>query len=185
MIFREMCEKMTLRIEDFEILVANNSKYFCGTIINPIWGGAEMYLDLVDRGEWKMDDDGYYHNPATDELRMIMSQKDYDEFDSVEISCNGATILLKRYGQTCLDKATVYSDPRRKADLIQMGENLIWISENPARTFWQACQAALLYEMMIGMAGVNDIGSFGRFGQYTLPFLKKDLEEGRVTMDQA
>jgi formate C-acetyltransferase len=39
MIFREMCEKMTLRVEDFEILVANNSKYFCGTIINPIWGG--------------------------------------------------------------------------------------------------------------------------------------------------
>jgi hypothetical protein len=30
-----------------------------------------------------MGDDGYYHNSATDELRMIMSQKDYDELNSV------------------------------------------------------------------------------------------------------
>ncbi|NLD36580.1 MAG: hypothetical protein GX654_06895 [Desulfatiglans sp.] len=275
MIFREMCEKMTLRVEDFEILVANNSKYFCGTIINPIWGGGETYLNPVDKGEWKMGDDGYYHNSATDELRMIMSQKDYDElnsvreywkrrtftsqadawqpegydelanlavrdfgkeaplilmppghmtpgyskilntgyaaiskqarewmdahrnnlmgddveryifYSSVEISCMGATTLLKRYGQTCFDKVKECSDIKRKAELTQMGENLMWISENPVRTFWQACQAALLYEMMISMAGVNDIGSFGRFDQYTWPFLKKDVEEGSITMDQA
>ena len=56
-----------------------------------------------------------------------------------------------------------------------MGENLTWISENPARTFWQACQATLLYEMMIGMAGVNDIGSFGRFDQYTWPSFYRPL----------
>jgi formate C-acetyltransferase len=53
------------------------------------------------------------------------------------------------------------------------------------QTYWQACQATLLYEMMIAMSGVTDIGSFGRFDQYTWPYLKADLEAGRITMDQA
>ncbi len=35
------------------------------------------------------------------------------------------------------------------------------------------------------MSGVTDIGSVGRFDQYTWPYHKADLEAGRITMDQA
>ena len=66
-----------------------------------------------------------------------------------------------------------------------MGDDLTQISDGPARTFSQACQATLLYESMIAMSGVGDIGSFGRFDQYTWPYLKADLEAGRITMDEA
>ena len=66
-----------------------------------------------------------------------------------------------------------------------MGDDLTWISENPVQTFSQACQATLLYESMIAMSGVGDIGSFGRFDQYTWPYLKAVLEAGRITMDEA
>jgi len=106
-------------------------------------------------------------------------------YTGVEITCQGASALLKRYGQACLEKAEGCSDSIRKAELKQMGENLLWLSENPARTYWQACQQTLLYELMIAMAGITDIGSFGRFDQYTWPYLKSDLEAGRLTMDQA
>jgi formate C-acetyltransferase len=274
-IFKAMCEKQTTRVEDHEILVANNTKYFCGTVINPRWGGGEMYTGLVESGVWKMGEDGLYHNPDTDELRIVMSPEDmeelksvseywrgktvnslvdawqpegYDElnrlgvrsfgenmpiimmptghstpgykkilstgyaairaearkwmdahrnnlmgddmnkylfYNSVEIVCEGATTLLKRYGQTCYDKAKECTDAARKAELTKMGDNLTWISENPVQTYWQACQATLLYEMMISMAGMSDIGSFGRFDQYTWPYLKADLEAGRITMDEA
>ena len=106
-------------------------------------------------------------------------------YSSVDIVCTGAMTLLKRYSETCARAAEECSDPARKAELRQMSENLLWLSENPAQTFWQACQQTLLYEMMISMSGMTDIGSFGRFDQYTWPYLKADLEAGRITMDQA
>ncbi len=275
LIFKAMCEEMTTRVEDHEILVANNSKYFCGCRFDPRWGGGDMYVRLVESGQWKMGEDGLYHNPPTDELRLVMSPQEledlksigsywkgrtigdmamawqpegYDElnrlgvrsfganmpivmmpaghstpgyakvlslgyaalkkqardwmdahrndlmgedvekymfYNSVEIVCDGAITLLKRYGRTCYDAAEKCADPVRKAELRRMGDDLTWISENPVQTFSQACQATLLYESMIAMSGVGDIGSFGRFDQYTWPYLKADLEAGRITMDEA
>ena len=239
------------------------------------WGGGDMYVRLVESGQWKMGEDGLYHNPPTDELRLVMSPQEledlksigsywkgrtigdmamawqpegYDElnrlgvrsfganmpivmmpaghstpgyakvlslgyaalkkqardwmdahrndlmgedvekymfYNSVEIVCDGAITLLKRYGRTCYDAAEKCVDPVRKAELRRMGDDLTWISENPVQTFSQACQATLLYESMIAMSGVGDIGSFGRFDQYTWPYLKADLEAGRITMDEA
>ncbi len=275
LIFKAMCEEKTTRVEEHEILVANNTKYFCGTRIDPRWGGGGMYVAFAENGTWKMGEDGLYHNPDTDELRLVMSPEDleglksvgaywkgrtigemaqawqpegYEElnqlgvrsfganmpilmmpaghstpgykkllstgyaalrqqardwldehsnnlmgddleksifYKSVEIVCDGAITLLKRYGQTCYDAAETCTDAVRKAELKQMGDNLMWISENPVQTYWQACQATLLYEMMISMSGVGDIGSFGRFDQYTWPYLKADLDAGRITMEQA
>jgi len=48
-----------------------------------------------------------------------------------------------------------------------------------------ACQAAITYQYMLRLAGISPIGSFGRVDQYTWPYLKKDLEAGRLTMDEA
>ena len=275
LIFQSICEEMTVRVEEYEILVANSAKYFCGTRHNPRWGGGDIYVALVDNGTWKMGEDGYYHNPDTDELRFIMSQEDYDNlktisaywkgrtinalanawqpegydelnrlgvrsfgenmpiaimpsghstpgykkiletgyaairqqardwmnerynnlmgddlekylfYRSVEIACTGAITLLKRYGQACYDLAENCQDPARKTELREMGDDLNWISEKPVKTYRQACQAALLYEVLIALSGMGDIGSFGRFDQYTWPYLKADLEAGRITMDQA
>ena len=275
LIFKAMCEEQTTRVEDHEILVANHTRYFCGTRLDPRWGDGVMYLDFVEKGEWTLGDDGLYHNPPTDELRLVMSPEDleglrsvrdywkgrtiedmaqawqpegYEElnrlgvrsfgenmpivmmpaghstpgykkllstgyaalkqqardwmdahrndlmgedvekymfYKSAEIVCEGAITLLKRYAEACRAKARDCADLARKAELLQMGDNLEWLSENPAQTFWQACQATLLYEMMISMSGMTDIGSFGRFDQYTWPYLKADLEAGRITMDQA
>ncbi|MBR4691947.1 MAG: hypothetical protein IKP17_04225 [Oscillospiraceae bacterium] len=275
LIFKAMCEEQTTRVEDHEILVANHTRYFCGTRLDPRWGDGIMYLNFVEDGTWTLGEDGLYHNPPSDELRLVMSPEDleglrsvrdywkgrtiedmaqawqpegYDElnrlgvrsfgenmpiammpaghstpgykkllstgyaalkqqardwmdahrndlmgedvekymfYKSAEIVCEGAITLLKRYGQTCYEAAEACADPARQAELRKMGDNLLWISENPAQTFWQACQATLLYEMMIAMSGLTDIGSFGRFDQYTWPYLKADLEAGRITMDQA
>ncbi len=275
LIFKAMCEEQTTRVEDHEILVANHTKFFCGTRLDPRWGEGNMYVDFVENGTWKLGEDGLYHNPASDELRVVMSPEDlealrsirdywkgktmedmaqawqpegYEElnrlgvrsfgenmpiimmpaghstpgykkllstgyaalrqqardwmeahrndlmggdvekylfYSSVDIVCTGAITLLKRYARTCFDAAEKCADPARRAELRQMGENLDWISEKPVQTFWQACQATLLYEMMISMSGMTDIGSFGRFDQYTWPYLKADLEAGRITMDEA
>ena len=275
LIFKAMCEEMTVRVEPHEILAANNTRFFCGVRLDPRWGGGNLYVDLVERGKWEMGPDGLYHNPASDELRLVMAPEDFEAlreirdywkgrtiadmaaawqpegfaeldrlgvrsfgenmplvlmpaghstpgyrkilesgfaairqqardwmdarrndlmgddvnkymfYNSVEIVCEGAMTLLRRYGELCIDEAENCADAKRSDELHGMGEDLLWLAEHPARTFRQACQLTLLYQMMISMSGVVDIGSFGRFDQYTWPYLEADLAAGRLTMDEA
>jgi formate C-acetyltransferase len=66
-----------------------------------------------------------------------------------------------------------------------MAEGLDWIATMPARTFWEACQQVMLYNVFLKVDNDPGVTSLGRFDQYTWPYLKKDLEEGRITMDEA
>ena len=106
-------------------------------------------------------------------------------YAAVTVVCDAASIYVRRYGEKCLEKAAGTGDEKRKKELESMGSSLLFISENPCRTFWEACQQAILYQHLLKMSNLGDIGSFGRFDQYTWPYLKKDLEEGLLTMEEA
>ncbi|SDE57462.1 glycyl radical protein [Sporomusa acidovorans] len=271
----DVCSKMTLRVEDFEIIVGNKAQNFLGSGINPEWSGTGWIPDGVEKGLWTLEADGLYHNPANEELKLTIAPEDveallsirdywkdktvtatanawqpdgYQEFSRLNVSsyvpgaplmyiptghltpgfekiinvgyaairqhaqdwldahegnlmgedmnkymfyksaviaCDAATILVKRYGQTCLAKAAACQDPTRKAELTKMGESLLWISENPARTFWEACQGTIMYQLFLSLDSRYPACAFGRFDQYTWPFLKADLESGRITLDEA
>lgn len=109
----------------------------------------------------------------------------YMFYKSASIACDAAMIMVKRYGQACYEKAGECADRVRRAELMKMGDSLMWISENPARTFWEACQAALLYLLFLHVDSCYPAMAFGRFDQYTWPFLKADLEAGRLSMGEA
>jgi formate C-acetyltransferase len=109
----------------------------------------------------------------------------YMFYKSAVITCDSATLLGKRYSEACRAKAADCGDPARKAELEKMADGLMWISENPARTFWEALQAAMLYQVFITMDALIPSPAFGRFDQYTWPFLKADLEAGRITEEEA
>ena len=83
LIFKAMCEEQTTRVEDHEILVANHTKFFCGTRLDPRWGEGNMYVDYVENGTWKLGEDGSYHNPDSDELRLVMSPEDLEALEAL------------------------------------------------------------------------------------------------------
>ncbi len=273
---RHLCEETPKRVEDFEVLVGNMGRHFCGSSIQPEWQGAGIEIQMnIQSGKWTLRDDGYYHNPDDAEIPLAIAKEDYDYLLSVTDYWNGRTLndiaaawlpeglaevgkcdvfpcgnslpliilpsghstpgfekILKRgyasirqeaqdwldahhlaymgedseramfytsvveattgiinmihkYGNACEEKAAATIDPARKAELEQMAKNLHWIAENPVETFWQACQATILYMVALYMDYVPDIGSFGRFDQYTWPYLERDLAAGTITMDQA
>ncbi len=274
-VLKAICEQMTVRVEDFEMIVGNSSKNFCGTGYAPDWGGVGRIPSMIESGLWTLREDGLYHNPDEEELRMSMAPEDYENLASISgywkdrtyndiaaawqpkgyeelsrmqvsatvkgapllmmpsghltpgfkkivnlgygairkqaqdwldshvnnlmgadvnrslfytavvISCDAVTALLKRYTEKCLEKAASCTEEKRKAELESMAGSLIWISENPCRTFREACQAAITYQYILRLSFIGDIGSFGRFDQYTWPFLKKDLEDGRLTPEEA
>jgi len=109
----------------------------------------------------------------------------YMFYKAATVVCDAATTLTRRYADLCREKALVAKTPERKAELEKMAEGLDWIAENPARTFWEALQQVMLYNVFLKVDNDPGVTSLGRFDQYSWPYLKKDLEEGRITMDQA
>ena len=110
--------------------------------------------------------------------------KKYLFYSSAVIACDAAITFVRRYGDACLNKAASEKDPARKAELEKMAASLYWISENPARTFWEAVQATLLYELLLYHDGCMAF-SIGRFDQFTYKQFKNDIENGTLTMDEA
>ena len=275
LLLKTLCEKMTLRVEDFEMLVGSAARYFGGCGTEPEWYGGGWVAYDVEASHWTLEEDGLYHNPPEDELRMTISQEDLDNFRSIRgywkgrtfndiaiqwqpdgfkelqeagicalstgngllcapaghltpgfkkiidvgygairkqaqdwldahkdnlmggdlekalfytsitIACDAAGIYARRYGDLCEEKAASCAEPKRKAELLSMAESLRRIATEPCRTFREALQQALLYMYLLKMSGIGDAGSFGRVDQYSWPLLKKQLDEGSITLDEA
>ena len=277
LVFKEIAEKITTYVDDDEIIVGAKGPYFFSSPSYPEWGNQYWIIDAVRRGDWTMREDGLYHNPDTDEVRLSISEEDcaalesireywefrkvgtvaqawqpdgYDElvrlavsqygersgmpliglsaghliagypkilktgyralwqeatdwleahrgntmgedinkymfYESARISCESAMIFIKRYADAVAGKAAICKDPARKAELEIMADGLYNLAENPARNFREACQGVVMYQLLITLETQIPSPSLGRIDQYTWPYLKKDLEEGALTMEQA
>ena len=273
---KAVTEKMTMRVEDFDVLPGNLGRYFSSNIGYPESNAGLAFVpNAIKNGDWYMGDDGYYHNPDTDDFRMRCSVEDYENllsvrevwdhrstnccgdgwapegldelcrlgatkhnvflkhlvncrpghliagfdkiinvgygairkqaqdwldehrgnimgddvkrylfYSSAVIAADAAITYVRRTGDACFEKAKTEKDPARKAELEKFGESLHWISVNPARTFWEATEAALLYQYLLRLDGLGAI-SMGRFDQYTYKQFKSDMEKGTLTLDEA
>ncbi|NTW72417.1 MAG: hypothetical protein HGA49_09265 [Eubacteriaceae bacterium] len=109
----------------------------------------------------------------------------YNFYRSVVIVCDGMITLSKRYAAEAAQQARECTDPARKAELEMMADSLNWIMKNPARTFYEAIQVMMLYQ--IGLCLHNNMHgiSFGRVDQYLSSFYEADLAAGRTTPEKA
>ena len=275
LVLKTICEEMTIRVEDWEMIVGNTSKNFCGDGNEPDWDGIGWIPNAIRAGAFTLKEDGLYHNGEDEQLQMSMAPEDFEQLLSIEdywkgrtyndyanawqpkgfeelcrmkvsatvkgaplmqlpsghltpgfkkivtvgygairkqaqdwldchennlmgedvnkylfytaavTVCDAASTYARRYSEKCLEKAASCTDAKRKAELESMADSLAWISENPCRTFREGLQAVILYQLLMRMSHIRDVGSFGRIDQYTWPLLKSDLEKGTVTMEEA
>jgi len=276
MFFKDLCEQMTILVGDDEIIVGNKGPHMFTSAAYPEWSGADWTIDAITAGEWTLEADGLYHNPASDDIKYCMNPADYEYMKStkaywadrkvgtvmdawqpdffeelkalnvssykeggqglmglpaghliagyrkiitvgypairaeaqawldehrfnamgedsnkyifykgITLVCDGASTLARRYADKCLEKAAACADPKRKAELEKMAEGLHQLSVGPARNFREAVQGIALYQVMVQLFSRTPSPSIGRFDQYVWPYLKKDLEEGAITMDEA
>ncbi|MDR0838388.1 MAG: pyruvate formate lyase family protein, partial [Oscillospiraceae bacterium] len=272
LITKEVVSRMSIRIEDDELIVGSKSKYFCGSS-----GGMWAMMSDVENLWEKRDDGLWYNDAAVDGVALCISPEDladlkalgpvmmemsqskvgdawlpegarefydlgtndygfkgragvmmlpsghltpgwgkivnvgygairaqaqqwinerkgrimgddmkkYMFYQAAVYECDAASIFVKRYADLAAEKAAACTEPKRKAELERMAASIAWISENPARDYWEACQAAAFYQIFLAIDCPMPAPAFGRFDQYTWPYLKKDLESGKLTMDEA
>ncbi len=105
--------------------------------------------------------------------------------EAVIISCQAVIDYAKRYAALAKEMAEKESDPKRKQELLQIASNCEWVPENGARTFHEACQSFWFIQQLLQIESSGHSISPGRFDQYMYPYYKKDLDEGRITREQA
>ena len=109
----------------------------------------------------------------------------YMFYKAATVACDGAITLTRRYADLSRQLAAEATDPAKKAEFESRAQSLDWIATETPRTFWEACQMALMYDVFLKSDNDPGVISLGRFDQYTWPYLKTDLEAGRITLDEA
>lgn len=113
------------------------------------------------------------------------SASSYIFYQSIVIVCDAAILLSKRYAQACRDKRRETTDPVRAAELDEMADSFDRIMEQPCQSFHDVVQATYLYQLLLTLDGSLHGISYGRFDQYAYPYLRRDLDSGRLTKQQA
>ncbi|MDR3294791.1 MAG: hypothetical protein LBT26_03025 [Clostridiales Family XIII bacterium] len=88
--------------------------------------------------------------------------------------------IAAQYSAICRELAEKAKSETRKAELLQMSENLKRVPWEGATTFWEAVMSLWISHMLV-MADENYPGpgdSFGRLDQYLFPYWKKSVDEG-------
>ena len=106
--------------------------------------------------------------------------------EAMIIVCDAIMIWARRHADLARDMAAREEDPRRKQELLEIAEICDRVPALPARTFREAVQSQWFVQMFSRLEQkASAIISNGRMDQYLYPFYKKDIEEGRLTREQA
>ncbi|MBL7198572.1 MAG: hypothetical protein ISS56_00330 [Anaerolineae bacterium] len=103
--------------------------------------------------------------------------------DSVAIALDAVVDYAQRLAERCEDEARAEGNEQRASELFEMAENLRQAPAGPSRTFWQALQAVWLLHMVFH--STMNGNAVGRLDQYAWPYLRADLESGRLTLPRA
>jgi len=100
--------------------------------------------------------------------------------DSVTIALDAVTAFAARLADRCDAEADRHADAARARELRHMAEDLRQAPTGPAGTFRQALQSVWLLHMVFH--STMNGNALGRLDQYAWPYLRADLEAGRLDM---
>ena len=100
-------------------------------------------------------------------------------------SCEAVIEYARRYAKLAKELAAKEKNADRKAELEKIAKNCARVPEFPARDFHEACQSFWFVQLLLQVESSGHSISPGRFDQYMYPFYKKDIDAGKITVEQA
>jgi len=110
-----------------------------------------------------------------------------DFLDALAVCCEAARDLACRYAEEAERLAAAETDRLRAEELAEIARICRKVPWEPAETFYEAVQSLWLTHMLVmACEGYPGPGlSPGRIDQYLYPYYRRDLEEGRLTRENA
>ncbi len=128
------------------------------------------------------------------EARDHLAQLDYENPDDLEKiyfyksvidTTEGVMIYAKRLSDYAAELAAKESDPKRKAELLEISRVNARVPAHKPESFWEAIQAVWTIESLLPVEENQTGMSIGRVDQYMYPFYKHDIETGKLNNFQA
>lgn len=139
---------------------------------------AKGFLDYQKDIQDAIDQLDYLNDPDALQKR--------EELQAMSIMCDAIILLGERYAKLARSMADKETDPKRKAELLQIAVNCETVPAHKPQTYWQAIQ--MYWFVHLGVTTeLNpwDAYSPGRLDQHLYPFYEADREAGRLTKEQA
>ncbi|MBM3131425.1 MAG: hypothetical protein FJZ95_00085 [Chloroflexi bacterium] len=118
-----------------------------------------------------------------------LSTREYTEkkrfLEAGIITLEATIAFAKRYAALAKEKAAKETDPKKKAALEKVADVCAHVPENPCRTFHDSLQAFFLIHIIVDFIEMPAVGSGFRLDYVCHPWYKKDIEEGRLTREEA
>ncbi len=105
--------------------------------------------------------------------------------DAVIESCEAVVEYAHRYAKLARELAKKEKNTDRKAELEKISLTCARVPEFPASNFYEACQSFWFVQLLLQIESSGHSISPGRFDQYMYPYYKKDMDEGKITVEQA
>jgi len=122
-----------------------------------------------------------------EKLRVAKSLSQRDLLRALIVACEATRTFAERYATEAARLAAAERNEARRAELEEIARICRKVPWQPPQTFAEALQAVWFTHMLV-MAAESYPGpglSPGRIDQYLYPYYRRDLEEGRLTRDQA
>ena len=121
--------------------------------------------------------------------KLDISDPDYVQrnnfLTAVIESCEAVIAYAKRYAALAKEMSQTEKCQVRKAELEKIAKICDKVPEYPAESFYEACQAFWFVQLLLQVESSGHSISPGRFDQYMYPFYKKDVDAGKITLEEA
>jgi len=111
--------------------------------------------------------------------------KQVDLLKSMIIVLDAVRAFSKRYANLARELQSREGDELRTNELRQIARICERVPEKPARSFWEALQSFWFIHLALNLETNGYAIGPGRLDQYLYQFYKRDLEEGKITREQA
>ena len=127
--------------------------------------------ETMDKLDWMNDPEAYDKN---------------EELKAMDICCDAVIILGERYHKLALEKAEAETNPVRKAEILQIAENLEVVPAHAPQTYWQAIQLYWFTHLAV-TTELNPWDAFspGRMDQHLIKYYEADTEAGILDDEKA
>ena len=140
---------------------------------------AVDYEKLLKKGvNGVIDEINGYINDLDETDPENFEQKDF--YEACKRALGGLLNKAENYSAYAKELAEKCEEPQRKAELIQISENLKNVPANPAKTFWEALQS--VHFLTCSMKGLYQ---WGRPDAYLIDYYRNDITNGTLTKDFA
>lgn len=161
-------------------------------VVTPTASGRSMlawahdYQKVLERGVGSIRAEATARLQALDPFDVAAQVEKRPFLEAVCLVCDGMVQFAHRYAELARAMAGRESRPERRQELLEIATVCERVPEHPARSFREAVQSQWFVQTVSRLEqAVGGVIGNGRIDQYLYPYYRKDIDEGRLTDDDA